>query len=63
MDLPSVAGGDASRHIPKPNLLSATHIFDVAQVNVGLGGEIGNPDGSDDWEAFLNATDAGVTSE
>ena len=61
--LPDVAGGDASRHIPTPNLLSATQISDVAQVNVGLGGETGNPDGSDDLKAFLHATGEGVTSE
>ena len=63
MVLPDVAGGDTSHHIPTPNILLAIPISDVVQVNVGLGGKIGNPDGSDDWEAFLNATDEVVTSE
>ena len=63
VELPNVAGGDASRHIPTPNLLSATQISNVLQVNVGLGGKIGIPDGSDDWKVFLNATATGVTSE
>ena len=44
--VPGAAGGDASRHIPTPNLLSARQMSDVAQVNDGLGGEIENPDGS-----------------
>ena len=47
LELPDVAGGDASRDITTPNSLSATQISDVAAVNDGLGGEIGNPDGSD----------------
>ena len=46
--LPDLAGGDTSLHIPTPNLISATPTSDAAQVNVGLGKEIGNPDGSDD---------------
>ena len=63
MELPNVAGGDASRHIPTPNLLLATQISDFTQVNVGLGGEIRNLDGSDDWDALLSASDARVISE
>ena len=62
VDMPNVVGGDASRDIPTPNMLSATQISDVAEVNVGLGGEIGNPDGSDNWDAFLSTTDAGIPS-
>ena len=62
MVLPDLAGGNTSLHIPTPNLLSAPQISDLAQVNVGLSGEIGNLDGSDDWEAFLNATGEGVQS-
>ena len=58
-----MAGGDVSRRIPIPNLLSATQISNVAQVNVGLGGKIGNPDGSDNWEALLNASHAGIINE
>ena len=27
-----------------------------------MGGEIGNPDGSNDWDAFLSTTDAGMPS-
>ena len=48
---------------PHIHLLSATQISDVAHFNVGLGDKIGNPDGSDNWKAFLNATNTGVTSE
>ena len=62
VELPDVAGGDASHHITTPKMSSATKISDVAEVNVGLGGEIGNPDGSDDWDAFLTTTDAGMPS-
>ena len=62
VDMPDVAGGDASRDITTPNSLSATQISDVAAVNDGLGGEIGNPDGSDDWDAFLGTTDARIPS-
>ena len=46
VELPDVADGDVPRHIPTPNMLSTTHTSDVAEVNDGLGGEIGNPDGS-----------------
>ena len=62
LELPEVAGGDASRGSTTPNSLSGTQILDVAAVNDGLGGEIGNPDGSDDWGAFLSTTDAGIPS-
>ena len=54
VEFPDVAGGDASRHIPTPNMLSAMQVSEVAEVNVGLGGEIGNPDGLDHWDAFLS---------
>ena len=60
--MPEVAGRGASRDITTPNSLSATQISDVAAVNDGLGGEIGNPDGSDDQDAFLTTTDAGMPS-
>ena len=64
LEFPDVAGGDALPHIPAPNMLSlsATQILDVAEVNDGLGGEIDNPDGSNDRDAFLNTTDAGIPS-
>ena len=62
VELPGVAGGDASHHIPTLNMLSGTQISDVAADNDGLGGEIGNPDGSDDCDAFLSTTDAGIPS-
>ena len=62
VELPEVAGGDASRGSTTPHLLSATQILDVPAVNDGLGGEIGNPDGSDDWDAFLTTIDAGMPS-
>ena len=62
IELNDVAGGDASRHIPTPNMLSETQVLDVTEVNVGLGGKIGNPDGSDDWDAFLSASGEGVPS-
>ena len=60
VELPEVAGGDASRGSSTHHSSSATQILDVAVVNDGLGGEIGNPDGSDDWDAFLTTTDAGM---
>ena len=53
VELPDVAGGDALRHIPTPNMLSAIQVSEVAEVNVGLSGEIGNPNGLDNWDAFL----------
>ena len=53
VELPDVAGGDALRHIPTPNMLSAIQVSEVAEVNVGLSGKIGNPDGLDNWDAFL----------
>ena len=62
VELPEVAGGDAPRGTPPPHSSSATQISDVAAVNDGLGGEIGNPDGSDDWDAFLRTTDEGMPS-
>ena len=62
MVFPDLAGGNTSLHIPTPNLLSAPQISDLAQVNVGLSGEIGNPDVSDDWDTFLNAIGEGVPS-
>ena len=62
VELPEVAGGDASRGSTTHHSSSATQISDVAVVNDGLGGEIGNPDGSDDCDAFLTTTDAGMPS-
>ena len=47
------------RHIPPPNI-SATLIPDVGEVNDGLDEDIDNPDGSDDLDAFLSTTNAGV---
>ena len=57
--LPNVAGGDASRHILTPNMLLAMQNLDVAEDNIGLGGDIGNPYGSDNWDAFLSASGEG----
>ena len=48
VDMPDAASGDASCDIPTPNMLLATQILDVAEVNDGLGGKIVNLDGSDD---------------
>ena len=62
VELPEVAGGDASRGSTTPNLSSATQILDIAAVNDGLGGEIVNPDSSDNWDAFLSTTNAGIPS-
>ena len=60
---PNLADGEMSRHTPTPNLLSATPTSDAAQANAGLGGEIRNLDGSDDWEPFLNTANEGVATE
>ena len=62
VELIDVADGDASHHIPTPNMLLATQMLDVTEVNVGLGGEIGNTNGSDNWDAFLSTADVGIQS-
>ena len=45
--LPDLVGGDTLHHVLIPNLLLLTSFLGVAKANVGLGGDINNPDHSD----------------